>query len=589
MSRKIRIGEFADHSEVEFEVPEDLTVLEDENLSELEARAVEAYDALRNESPLSDEAISALSDLAAAISDIRGEAGRRYEAAAASEARAAEFDGLVHPETPEVETTDETPAETEAAGAETTEEVVEAAEAITEAAADEKEPALVAAATRRGATRVNMASLQRRAPAPDVSAQPASITAASDIPGVAAGSTMNLDSAVDAMSARAARMGDSAGKMTEVPVMRFNTVVDGPVLGLKSSLDQVAAAINIATQPKSLVASGGWCAPSTPIFNLFSIEDTDGLVDLPTLNIDRGGVKVPVSPAIGSVVGDTWTWTEANDIASSPGGTPTKPCFHVPCTTWNDFRLDAYGICVTNGNLQDRAFPEMTKRFLSLVVAQNAHVQSAMKLGKMAAGSTAVTMPVNTAVANTESGALAPVLNAIELQAIDYRAKFKMGMTASLEVVLPHWLLGVFRADLGYRFGADADDFAVADALLSTYFSARNVVPQFVLDWQITGAYNAAGGAIQTTGIGNTAANAVAYPAVVNFMLYAAGTWVQGTGGTLDLGVIRDSVLNATNDFTAAWSEEFWLLFKQGHESRNVQVTINPTGGTAQTAAIIAI
>jgi hypothetical protein len=58
---------------------------------------------------------------------------------------------------------------------------------------------------------------------------------------------------------------------------------------------------------------------------------------------------------------------------------------------------------------------------------------------------------------------------------------------------------------------------------------------------------------------------------------------------TLDLGVIRDSTLNATNDYTAAWMEECYLVAKIGHESRVVTVDVcaNGTTGAANMAGCI--
>ena len=64
-----------------------------------------------------------------------------------------------------------------------------------------------------------------------------------------------------------------------------------------------------------------------------------------------------------------------------------------------------------------------------------------------------------------------------------------------------------------------------------------------------------------------------AWPTSVTIMMYAAGTFILGNGLSLDLGVVRDSVLNATNDHTAAWTEECHLIARVGHESR--QYTIN--------------
>ena len=67
----------------------------------------------------------------------------------------------------------------------------------------------------------------------------------------------------------------------------------------------------------------------------------------------------------------------------------------------------------------------------------------------------------------------------------------------------------------------------------------------------------------------------------VILLLYAAGTFLHGNGMSLDLGVVRDSVLNETNDHTAAWSEEAHLIAKVGHESRRYTVGFNVNGSTS--------
>jgi hypothetical protein len=71
-----------------------------------------------------------------------------------------------------------------------------------------------------------------------------------------------------------------------------------------------------------------------------------------------------------------------------------------------------------------------------------------------------------------------------------------------------------------------------------------------------------------------------AWPTTVDFLIYAAGTFIHGNGLSLDLGVIRDSVLNETNDHTAAWSEECHLVARVGHESRRYTVPFNVKGST---------
>jgi hypothetical protein len=63
-------------------------------------------------------------------------------------------------------------------------------------------------------------------------------------------------------------------------------------------------------------------------------------------------------------------------------------------------------------------------------------------------------------------------------------------------------------------------------------------------------------------------------------MIYAAGTFGLGNGMTLDLGVVRDSTLNAENDHTAAWSEECHLIAMFGHSSRLYTVGVCAAGRT---------
>ena len=70
----------------------------------------------------------------------------------------------------------------------------------------------------------------------------------------------------------------------------------------------------------------------------------------------------------------------------------------------------------------------------------------------------------------------------------------------------------------------------------------------------------------------------VVWPTTVQFLMFPAGTFVLGRGLQLNLGVVRDSILNATNDHTAEWMEECWLIAKIGHESRLGTIAICPDG-----------
>lgn len=345
----------------------------------------------------------------------------------------------------------------------------------------------------------------------------------------------------------------------------------------------------------ALVAGGGWCAPSEQLYNFFNIADMDGQIDLPTVGVTRGGIKYPTSPAIGDVffqsagsnpasgfggfafpfsnASDPWLWTETDDILTVTGSV-NKPTLRVPCPSFNETRLEAYGLTVTAGNLADSAYPEATQNFIRLLRMAYAHAINARLIGLMDAASGGAT----TIGAITTDPASPRIFNSVALAATDYRARYAMRTDAVLEVVMPYWVKEVIRADLAYKTGIDSTELlAVVDGQINAFFTARNVRVQWVNDYQVRGA-----------GQFGNATNLTTWPTTVNFMVYAAGTFLHGTGLTLDLGVVRDSILNAENDHTAAWAEEAHLVAMVGHASRKYTCAfqVNGASGGGTTARV---
>lgn len=573
-STRILIGEFDDHSapaeeeSIEFALPEDLQALADDELTSLTQTAEEAFDAIYQdgEADLTPEQVAVLRELRDAITALRGEDTRRETERAQARQEAADLAAEVHAqdepaegaegdgEPTEGSEDDDPPASTEVEGAPTpgTDEPNETVEREAEAVAASSTPA------RRQPIRVPLGRIRERAPEPDVSEGMGEvvITAAADLPGLSPGSRFpDAERVAQAFHDRARTLGNGHSAVV-ASIERRNEHVISDRMSPEEQQDVLMA----ASSPAALVAAGGWCAPSETIYNLFSIEGVSGLVDLPTVTVDRGGIVFPENggPSIAGISNQSWVWTEADDTAAL-AGTPTKPCIRIPCPAFIEERLEAVGICITHGNLADRAFPEMTRRYIGLVMAAHEHFINARMLTAMEAASVAVTI-------GASNGAASPILAAVDLQAQDYRDKFKMDENAVLEAVFPTWIAGAVRADLSRRAGVDFMD--VGQAEINRWFAARNVRPQFVYDWQsIFGSHAASG-------------YATAWPTEARFLLYAAGTHVRGNGGTIDLGVVRDSTLNETNDFTAAWSEEFMLHAKMGHESRVITVPISADGAT---------
>jgi hypothetical protein len=348
----------------------------------------------------------------------------------------------------------------------------------------------------------------------------------------------------------------------------------------------------MASEPGSpaLTAGGGWCAPNEIRYNFFNIaEEPTGILDLPTVGVTRGGLQWPVSPAIGDVffqaggsnpasgfggfaftfanTSDPWLWSEADDQATVTGSV-NKPTLRVPCSTFTSGRLEAYGLTLTAGNLTDSAYPEQTSNFLRLLRMAYAHAINARLISLVVAAATTFS-----GLGAANMPAFQTILDAVELASTDYRNKFAMSDDAVLEVILPRWVLAVMRADLAWRNNVERE--SVPDSVIRGYFTDRGVRVQFVSDYQVRGS-----------GLpGTSATTLVKFPATADMLLYAPGTFLHGQGMSLDLGVVRDSILNAENDFTAAWAEETHMIAKVGHECRKYTITfgVNGSGSLGQT------
>jgi hypothetical protein len=403
------------------------------------------------------------------------------------------------------------------------------------------------------------------------------IVASADVPGFTQGGRVeNIYGLAQAMHARA-RM---------LPITRTGNPNIYPVAALQrefnftlhenSTPQEMNDVLLAASDTSILTAAGGWCAPSEICYDFFNIVCEDGMIDLPTVGLNRGGVQYPTSPSFGDVVAVpdiVWTWTEQDDIDALTSDSIFKPCVRVECPTFVDRRADCFGFCVTAGNLVDYAYPELIANWLRLVFAIRAKATNAAIIDIMLNGGGSGD-PISASVAVDHTGLLgattSALLQSIELSIIDYREKYSMCSDAIMEVVLPRWANAVIRADLANRDGIDV--FSVTNGMIADWFNLRGARVQFVGDWQVreTGAPGTAtpGGATALT----------QWPDTIEYMIFAPGTFVRGNSMSLDLGVTRDSVLNSTNDHTAAWAEDCFAILKPGHESRVVTVALCPSG-----------
>lgn len=487
-------------------------------------------------------------------------------------------DGAV---TTEPEVTAEAPAEEPVAEepAEPVEEapaepVAETTEAPAEAPA---EPVLAAAgalpAKRKPKPRLPEPTPER-APLPQKVG--AAIIASAGVAGTDAGAELDRIGLAEAMvRARMSAVATPAGHEEKAPIARISYADLFPEERILRGNDQDQAKIQNVVGPEALVASGGLCAPVTPYYELMNVATTSRPVRdaLAGFVASRGGLRFAAVPTLADVAldadgadGAVGIRTAAQDAAG--GTTAEKSCQIVACPPFEEALLSMIYHCVQFGNLNSRAFPEQVAQFNDLVMAAHARVAEEALLDGIASYSTAVTD------AGTY-GATSTLLNAILKAAAGMRSRHRMDPNARLRVLMPAWAADLLVADLvNSQFTRFEYSVAGVEQLLE---SLARVTISFYLDTPTGEAqiFPAQGtGALED------------FPTTVVWYIYPEGSFLFLDGGTLELGIVRDSTLNNTNDYRI-FGESFEQVAFVGPESLEVESTVCPTGETGGTATAI--
>ena len=420
-----------------------------------------------------------------------------------------------------------------------------------------EEPPAAAAATS------NVRTLARKVTRPETpkpTRTPVTITAAADVPEFATGSkiedlTTLGQAAINRMRGFPTPNGDGEGQdlhMYGAGMLRLD--FDSDLQINRSTADDMEVlyhAIDESRLPEgSLVASGGWCAPSETLYDLCAGETTEGMVSIPEVQINRGGIRYTSGPdfaAIYSAVG--FCQTEAQAISGT-----TKPCFEVPCPTFTEVRLDVCGLCIKIPILTSVGYPELIQRWMSGSLIAHQHKMNAKVIGAMvtAAGAALVPAGIGTTAGDTAAG-LGIVSDGI-------RQLYRLGMSSSMEAVVPFWVKGAIKNDLALRTGRDTAE--VTDADVQAVFARFGLNAQFVYDWQ------------------PLAANAVAYPTTYQALIYPAGTFVKGVSDVINLSAVYDAASLAVNTYTGLFFEEGVLVAQMCYKAALVTLPICNAGRT---------
>jgi hypothetical protein len=314
---------------------------------------------------------------------------------------------------------------------------------------------------------------------------------------------------------------------------------------------------------QALTAAGGWCAPSEQLYDFCDVPAATDLISLPEIAINRGGIRWPVEPDLSAIFDSfEFFFTEPELQATDVDGNPTavKHCVEVPCPDeFEELRLNAVGYCVNAGILQKQGWPESIEWFLRSLTQEHLRAMSRRTILDMVAGSE------SKVITGGQVNATSSVLNAIALMATNLRLNRGLGRNATIEGVAPSWLHEVLRADLAMMQGGNS--FAVSDAQISDWLTARGIALQFVGDWQTRGAGEP----------GNL--DTLAWPSTVQILLYPAGTWFRSMSNVIELGVLYPKEQLQLNRYTEFFTEDAVAVGKRCNRSLLVDIPICVSGG----------
>lgn len=554
-----------------FEVPEDITQLNDDELAQALDGAREAFHAMSTAQAVTADDLTQMRELATVVESIRGEQTARLEAA---QQAAAEIDALAA----QVRGTDPDPDTDAADGdADETDSTAEATASADTEPETAPEPETATATASAGVVNPNgggtlmprrraldLSAVRRAQPRvlpPDPNPRP-EITASVDVPGYQPGQPLDMEGVTEGIIRRANALKTAGGGVGLTASYRLpfdkSLIVNDSSSGTEGTRSVILAADQSRLNGGNIVASGGWCAPSETVYDLASIACPEMLWDAPEIMLARGGLRFFPIPSL-DVASMTWVHTEADDIAGSE-----KPCFRIPCPEPVEVRCDAIGVCLESGILTQRHFPELVAWYQSnIMVAHELRIRQHL-FEQAITQATPVTLPET-------FGALSAVYHAIAMQAADMVERHALCDSINIEVVLPWWSRSLMLADLARQNGRALEEVSVEQ--LVALFASLGVGIQWA---------RGLGPAVPTDIGGQTPITS--WPAQIQMLMYVAGSLQIGRGGEISLGVVHDSTKFSTNDYTALFSEECVALINRGPDLRLITLPVCPSGETgAQT------
>ena len=407
------------------------------------------------------------------------------------------------------------------------------------------------------------------------------ITAGADIPGYTAGSTINdMREVAQAMEKRLHSLRRVNGGDGEQHIVASLSVSFPEERTLTADAESNALKVAAVTSPEAIVAAGGHQAPfevKYDIYGLGSTTDRPVRDALPRFQADRGGIRFITPPSFISLTNANANAATVYDYANAVGvwtaavdATPesaTKLSLTVAAASENTASTDAVTLQLQFGNLATRAYPELIARHNELALVQHAREAELDLIRKIGVGSTAVNAHAATTEAASLIGVARDFLIQVRKASVAYRSRHRMDQGVRLKAVVPEWIYDAMASDLVLNMPGDGN-LGAGRSEIQGYLAQSNV------DLVGSPDLGAFGGQPGST------AKLLEFPDSFTWYLFSEGTFLFLDGGTLDLGIIRDSSLVGTNDYKM-FVETFEGIAKVGIESLAITTAISINGVAA--------
>lgn len=418
--------------------------------------------------------------------------------------------------------------------------------------------------------------------APKAGTVQATTTVAAGVPGFSPGQQLTEDAFVKAFAAVARSKGNGSANIAHVefayPAER--------TLGDDSAANQ--ARIAAATDEQAIVAAGGLCLPPEVRYdiNVLGVTDRPVRAALNTFRTERGILQYRAPFDALAMTSGLGVWTQANDQAvvvppPDPDTNVYKSCYVVSCPGVLEASIYSTYMCLE--------FPNMTARFdtewvrattQAAQIAWSRYTENNL-LSRLFSASK-ILKGMGPAVS-----AVADLLATYDRVIAYYRNRHRLNSRVTLRTIMPQWVINLLQTDLARRFtmASPGELFGIAQAELERWFSTRGVN----VTWHLDGLAGAtvSGVTVDQQFYDDTTAGQVIpqYPDNVDSLLFVEGDWLLLDGGTLDLGLVRDSELNKRNRYQT-FIETFEGVAFTGKESLRIVLPLRPDGSAAGTKAV---